>query len=159
MRTIVVPIQKNRTGDSSDRANYRPISLATTAAKVLDSVLNANLIKIVHLHDAQFGFRAGLSTESAILSLKHAVGYYTARRTPVYACFLDLSKAFDRVHYDLLWDKLGNAGVLGECISLLRFWYANQKNYVRWAGALSDEYKLECGVRQGGLSSPLLFNS
>nr|XP_034825569.1 uncharacterized protein LOC117983197 [Maniola hyperantus] len=29
---------------------------------------------------------------------------------------------------------------------------------VRWAGALSDEYTLDCGVRQGGLTSPLLFN-
>lgn len=50
MRTILVPILKNRTGDSSDRANYRPISLATTAAKELDSMLNANLAKIVDLH-------------------------------------------------------------------------------------------------------------
>lgn len=158
MRTIVVPVLKNKTGDSSDRSNYRPISLATTVAKVLDSLLNAEFTKIVDIHDAQFGFKAGLSTESAILSLKHAVGYYTARRTPVYACFLDLSKAFDLVAYNLLWNKLGSAGIPAEAVSLVKYWYANQKNHVRWAGALSDEYKLECGVRQGGLSSPLLFN-
>ncbi|XP_060810226.1 uncharacterized protein LOC132904315 [Amyelois transitella] len=29
---------------------------------------------------------------------------------------------------------------------------------VRWGGALSQPYRLECGVRQGGLSSPTLFN-
>ncbi|XP_047990777.1 uncharacterized protein LOC125229884 [Leguminivora glycinivorella] len=29
---------------------------------------------------------------------------------------------------------------------------------VRWAGAHSDVYRLDCGVRQGGLSSPRLFN-
>ncbi|CAK1598235.1 unnamed protein product [Parnassius mnemosyne] len=158
MRTIVVPILKNKTGDTSDKNNYRPISLATTTAKLLDSLLNSNLEKHVKLHDAQFGFRAELSTESAILSLKHTVNYYTKRRTPVYACFLDLSKAFDRVIYDRLWEKLGSAGVPMECISLLKFWYSNQKNQVRWAGTLSNEYRLQCGVRQGGLSSPLLFN-
>lgn len=158
MRTTVAPIVKNKTGDLSDKSNYRPISLATTTAKILDSLLNNTLSKYVQVHDAQFGFRPKLSTEFAILSLKHAVKYYTSRGTTVYACFLDLSKAFDLVVYDLLWDKLRDTGAPEECITLLRFWYANQKNHVRWAGALSEEYKMECGVRQGGLSSPLLFN-
>ncbi|XP_026316031.1 uncharacterized protein LOC113227355 [Hyposmocoma kahamanoa] len=41
------------------------------------------------LHDAQFGFKPGLSTESAIYCLKHTIRYYTDRRTPVFACFLE----------------------------------------------------------------------
>ncbi|KAJ0183310.1 hypothetical protein K1T71_001286 [Dendrolimus kikuchii] len=67
------------------------------------------------------------------------------RRTSVYACFLDLSKAFDLVAYDLLWNKLGDAGVPTDLVSILKFWYSNQTNQVRWAGTLSDEYRLECG--------------
>ncbi|KAJ8714409.1 hypothetical protein PYW07_002634 [Mythimna separata] len=158
MQTLVVPIVKNRTGDMADKANNRPISLATIIAKVLDSVLNSYFTKHIHLHDAQFGFRPGLSTETAIFSLKHTVKYYTDRRTPVYACFLDLSKAFDLVAYDVLWQKLAGTGVPSELVSLLRYWYLNQENRVKWAGGLSDASGLECGVRQGGLSSPLLFN-
>ncbi|XP_026325415.1 uncharacterized protein LOC113234330 [Hyposmocoma kahamanoa] len=117
MRTVVVPITKNKTGDVSDTANYRPISLATIMAKC-----------------------------------------YTNRKTPVYACFLDLSKAFDLVNYEILWSKLRDTSVPRECIELFRFWYQNQVNQVRWADAMSEEYRLECGVRQGGLSSPTLFN-
>jgi exonuclease III len=158
MKTIVVPVVKNRTGDLSDKNNYRPISLATTTAKILDSMLNSLLEKHLKLQDAQFGFRAGLSTESAILSLKHTVGYYTARKTPIYACFLDLSKAFDRVNYNILWRKLGETGMPSECVKIFEYWYLHQSNQVRWADEMSAEYKLECGVRQGGITSPKLFN-
>ncbi|KAL0851461.1 hypothetical protein ABMA28_007258 [Loxostege sticticalis] len=158
MKTIIVPIVKNRTGDISDRGNYRPISLATTVAKVLDSLLDPCLDKYLNLHDAQFGFRPGLSTESAILSLKHTVQYYTNRKTPVYACFLDLSKAFDLVSYDVLWRKMESRGIPAEILTIFRYWYANQLNFVKWSNKLSEAYRLECGVRQGGLSSPKLFN-
>lgn len=157
MRTTVVPIIKNKTGDVSDKNNYRPISLATIAAKVLDSLLDSHLDKALHLHDAQFGFRTGVSTESAIFSLKHTVRYYTDRKTPVYACFLDLSKAFDRVSYQLLWSKLEKV-LPPEIVNLFKYWYSNQLNSVRWSKGVSEMYRLECGVRQGGLTSPKLFN-
>ncbi|CAG9094257.1 unnamed protein product [Plutella xylostella] len=157
MKTIVVPVVKNRTGDLSDSNNYRPISLATVIAKVLDSLLNKHLDKCLRLHSGQFGFRAGLSTESAIMCLKQTVQYYTSRKTPVYACFLDLSKAFDRVSFDILWDKLAKE-MPQELVSVFRYWYDNQVNTVRWSNSSSGEYRLGCGVRQGGLSSPKLFN-
>lgn len=158
MRTVVVPILKNKTGDVSDKGNYRPISLATITAKVLDGVFERQLSKHLKIHDAQFGFRPQLSTECAILSLKHTVRYYTERSTPVYAAFLDLSRAFDLVRYDILWCKMREAGVPDAITNVFQYWYGHQTNYVRWANELSEEYRLECGVRQGGLTSPALFN-
>lgn len=158
MRTVVVPIIKNKTGDNSDKCNYRPISLATTTAKILDGLLERQLNEHLILNDAQFGFRPGLSTECAIMSLKQTVRYYTDRNTPVYAAFLDLSKAFDLVRYDILWQKLHSTGVSGEVINIFKYWYDHQTNRVKWLGEFSDEYGLECGVRQGGLTSPSLFN-
>lgn len=158
MRTIVVPIVKSKTGDTSDKDNYRPISLATVAAKVLDCVFERRISGQLRPHHSQFGFRAGLSTETAILALKHTVRYYTNRNTPVYAAFLDLSKAFDLVNYNILWAKLRKKGIPDELVNVLEYWYDNQINQVRWSGALSGGYGLECGVRQGGLTSPALFS-
>ncbi|PZC82751.1 hypothetical protein B5X24_HaOG209849 [Helicoverpa armigera] len=158
LRTIVVPILKNKTGDISDPANYRPISLATIIAKILDSLLDNRLDNWLSIHDAQFGFKPRLSTESAIYGLKQTVQYYVDRGTPVYACFLDLSRAFDLVSYDVLWEKLREVGVPSEVVCLFKYWYSNQTNQIRWQNSLSEEYRLECGVRQGGISSPKLFN-
>ncbi|XP_063361861.1 uncharacterized protein LOC134650858 [Cydia amplana] len=70
----------------------------------------------------------------------------------------DLSKAFDLVNYDLLWQKLDETNFPRELTRIFRYWYASQRNSVRWGNFLSDEYGLDCGVRQGGLSSPKLFN-
>lgn len=41
---------------------------------------------------------------------------------------------------------------------MLRYWYGNQTNNVKWGDSTSSDYRLECGVRQGGLTSPDLFN-
>ncbi|CAG9131897.1 unnamed protein product [Plutella xylostella] len=156
--TVVVPVAKNKTGDLGSAGNYRPISLGTILGKVLERLLQPELVGKLDISDAQFGFRPGLSTDSAILSLKHTVKYYTDRSTSVYACFLDLSKAFDLVNYNILWNKLSSSDVPNDVISLLRYWYGNQTNCVRWGDATSNEYRLDCGVRQGGLTSPDLFN-
>lgn len=158
MRTVVVPVVKRSVEDLSNKTNYRPISLATVIAKVFDGLLNKQLQMVVALQDTQFGFRAGLSTEDAILSLKHTVNYYVGRKTPIYACFLDLSRAFDLVSYDKLWTKLGDAGVSPDVVAIFSYWYNNQVNSVRWGSTHSDDYSLKCGVRQGGLTSPSLFN-
>ena len=43
------------------------------------------------------------STDKCIFTLKSVMKYYTQQSTPVYSCFLDASKAFDRVnHWKLL---------------------------------------------------------
>ncbi|XP_059045272.1 uncharacterized protein LOC131841057 [Achroia grisella] len=158
MRTIVVPIVKNKNGDLSNKDNYRPISLATIAAKVLDGILERRICKYFKCHDAQFGFQPGLSTETAIMALKKTVRYYTDRSTPVHAAFLDLSRAFDLVDYKILWSKMRRLAVPDELVNLFKYWYDHQINQVKWSGSFSEEYTLACGVRQGGLSSPALFS-
>ncbi|XP_026328610.1 uncharacterized protein LOC113236665 [Hyposmocoma kahamanoa] len=67
MKTIVVPIVKNKTGDVSDKSNYRPLSLATVVAKVLDELLGGVLKKHIIIQE-EFGFKPNLSTESAIFA-------------------------------------------------------------------------------------------
>lgn len=46
MGIVVVPLVKNETGDVSDIANYRRISLATVTAKALDGLFNGHLSRI-----------------------------------------------------------------------------------------------------------------
>ena len=73
-------------------------------------------------------------------------------------CFLDASKAFDRVKYSVLFNKLTRRGVPGYIVKLLSYWYAKQTMRVRWEDCISSPFHVSNGVRQGGILSPYLFN-
>ena len=86
------------------------------------------------------------------------MNYYTSHGSPVYACFLDASKAFDRVCHSTLFRILTDRGVPPPYLKLLLRWYRSQKMGVRWANSESDPFYVRNGVRQGGNLSPMLFN-
>ena len=76
----------------------------------------------------------------------------------MFVCFLDASKAFDRVNHNVLFGKLKRRGIPGFIVRLLAFWYTNQKMCIRWGNVYSNEFTVSNGVRQGGILSPMLFN-
>ena len=77
----------------------------------------------------------------------------------VFTCFLDASKAFDRVNDRILFTKLGNRGTTQYIIRILSFWYANQQMCIRWGGTYSTSFNVSNGVRQGSILSPVNLNA
>ena len=66
MKTAFVPIIKIKSGNSSDKANYRPIALVTACSKIFESCLLIMLKKYLHTHDQQFGFKGQHATDMCI---------------------------------------------------------------------------------------------
>ena len=66
-------------------------------------------------------------------------------------CFLDASKAFDRVKHSVLFNKLTRRGVPGYIVKLLSYWYAKQTMRVRWGDCISSPFSVSNRVRQGGM--------
>lgn len=156
--SLLVPLVKDKSGLLDDTSNYRAIALSTTISKVLELILLERLEPYLYTSDAQFGFKSGHSTTEATYVLKETVNYYTKLGSPVYACFLDATKAFDRVCHSKLFKILSERGVPSAYIKLLLSWYRNQKMGIKWSNCVSDSFSVENGVRQGGNLSPLLFN-
>ena len=73
-------------------------------------------------------------------------------------CFMDASKAFDRVNHWTLFKKLIDSGTPLIFVRIIMQWYATQKACVRWGSVVSDNFLITNGVRQGGILSPLFFN-
>ena len=84
--------------------------------------------------------------------------HYSQARSNVYACFLDIRKAFDSVDHNILIHKMQLMGIPDCLVNVIKFWYGNQFAQVRYQNTLSNEWKINNGVRQGGVLSGLLFN-
>ena len=79
--------------------------------------------------------------------------------TPLYLCFIDLTKACDSVDQTLLWDVLPRFGVPPRMLAVIRQFYDGLQACVRLDDAeCSDKFDVEQGLRQGCVLAPLLFN-
>ena len=89
--------------------------------------------------------------------LKNTVSRYIHRRSTVFGCFLDASKAFDLVNHDTLFQHLVDRKLPLPLTLMLLSWYRSQRMQVRWGQALSGKFPVSNGVRQGGVLFPILF--
>ena len=119
------------------------------------------LYRISHFRETwpnQFGFKPSLGTDTCIYVLKEMVDKYESLNGGMYMCFLDASKAFDRVKHSVIVNKLTRRGVPGYNVKLLSYWYAKQTMRVRWGDCISSPFRVSNGVRQGCILPPYLFN-
>ena len=112
----------------------------------------------VNTNPNQFGFKRKHGTDQCIYVLKEIFNLYRRLNGSVFVCFLDASKAFDRVNHRTLFKQLGARGVPGYILRILIYWYKNQDMCIRWGDAYSAKFKVTNGVRQGGILSPCIFN-
>jgi len=107
--------------------------------------------------DLQFGFKKKTGCNSAIYTVKSVVEYYTKHGSTVNVCLLDMSKAFDKVNHYGLYLKLMKRNIPQRFLMVLINWYSKCYAAVRWNGVFSRVFDISCGVRQGGVLSPILF--
>jgi hypothetical protein len=71
--------------------------------------------------------------------------------------FIDLSRAFDTISHDILFDKLKFYGVRGITLEWMKDYLANRKQFVVYNNAESKHDTLTVGIPQGSILGPLLF--
>ena len=73
---------------------------------------------------------------------------------PIWCASLDLRKAFDRIEYNALFDALQVQGVPHAYLKFIVSLYHDQVGLVQ-----GKQFPIKCGVKQGDVQSPLLFNA
>ena len=153
---VMQPIPKPKK-DASVSDNYRSIALAPTLRKVFEWCILIKFHGAFATSSLQFGFKPGVSTDLCTGLIKNVTARYCYNGSPVYGCFLDASKAFDRVDHGLLFKKLLQRDLPPTVVKTLFKWYTDQLVSVLWDKTDSEPFSIANGVCQGGLLSPILF--
>ena len=155
----VIPIFKKN--DPTLFTNYRPISLLPVISKVLERIMNNQLLMYFTntklLSDSQYGFRPHHSTEYAALEIVDRITTHLDNNQLPISIFLDLSKAFDTLDHTILLKKLEHYGLEPSALQLLKSYLTNREQFVKIDDIKSNVLPINTGVPQGSILGPLLF--
>ena len=156
----IIPIYKK--GEPTDLSNYKPISLLTTISKIFERVIYTQLQEYLNrnnlLAEQQYGFHPNHSTEYAAVKLVDYISNKMDDHKIPGTIFIDLSKAFDALSYDILLYKLKFYEISGVEYKLLSSYLSNRKQYVMFNNKNSEFTEIRTGVPQGSILGPLLFS-
>ncbi len=138
-KVIIVPLYKGK-GKREECNNYRGLSLLSVPGKIYGRILNERMMKITDksVGDEQEGFQKGRGCVDEIFAVKILVEKYLEKDRNLFAAFVDLEKAHDRVDRKGLWDTLRVYGVGGQLLEGIKFFYENASASVRVNGELSE---------------------
>ena len=131
---VVIPIYKGGRKDRQNPTSYRPISLTSCVARLMEKLLNTQILRYLQSHSLIFQHQSGfLPNHSTITQLCFLVQKWQMaidKGEHVQAAFLDLSKAYDRVGIPGLIGKLSALGFSRSSLSWLRSFLTNRKQCV-----------------------------
>ena len=157
LETWVKPLVKDKKGNVEDSNNYRGITITSVWSKIVDKLILNKLNNVIESNHAQFGFKRKLSTKMAVQVLVEVGNKFCNKGGSLFCGFVDIKKAFDRVQYKDIWNKMETLKVGKNIINMVKEQYKNQTKRVIWENEVSEQFKVEMGVMQGSSLSPCLF--
>ena len=155
----VIPLFKKN--DDEIMNNYRPISLLPVFSKIFEKVVQTQLYEYLKnnnlLFNSQHGFRENHSTESTVIELVDYLKIQIDNKHIPMCLFLDLSKAFDTINFDILLIKLQHLGINNMALNWFKNYLTNRKQFVTYNEVDSTLLETKTGVPQGSVLGPLLF--
>ena len=158
-----IPLYKGKSTCSLDPNNYRGITLLTALNKVFEMVI-WNRMKDWWkeeriISNLQGACKTGMSCVHSALVLQETIAVGLDARKKVFVAYFDVAKAFDSVWIDGLFYNLHKMGIRGRVWRLLYQTYQDFWCKVRIGGTMSDWYRMQCGIHQGGFLSLLKYTA
>ena len=155
----VVPIHKKKS--KSIPNNYRPVSLLCILSKVMESIINCQIMNHLEAHHVlsaqQFGFRRGLGTSDLLTRLQHEWSCALAQGGEVHVLAADIAGAFDKVSHCGVLHKAKCYGLSGPLLAWLSSYLSGRHLQVVIGGQQSSLLPISAGVPQGSILGPTLF--
>ena len=150
--------------NKGDPIRYRPISLLNVFGKVLEAMIEKRLSIDIEagggLHANQYGFRRGRSTIGAMSEVvgiaREATRAASQHQSFCVLVTLDVKNAFNMARWSIIVEQLQSRwNVEGDLVRLVRSYLRDR---VLLVGGNRRRMALTCGVPQGSVLGPLLWN-
>ena len=156
----VIPIFKKK-GSKAEKENYRPVSNLKSASKVIELIVNKQVLNFFETNGlfpgSQHGFRGKRSTFSAVATMHEIWLKNHEKKEHQAISFLDLSAAFDTLSKDIFCQKLEVYGFNETSVNWFRSYLSNRFQCVIIGSHISDPVLLSVGSPQGAILSPTVF--
>ena len=135
--------------------HIRAITLSNVIFKLCEVIVLNKYRSNLLTSDMQFSYKKNSSTKSCTFVVQEVISYFNNSNSDVIVTMLDASKAFDRIHFPTLFNKLRHQKICPIVLRLVLYMYTNQQVRVRWNGTVSRDFMATNGIKQGGILSPL----
>ena len=152
-----MPLVKDNLGDITVSSNYRAIAGGSLLLKMLDIVVLQLEGDKLNFDQMQFAYQAKSSTTMCSWTATAVIEHFNRNGSAVYGAAMDMSKAFDLVEWGNLFRTLVEKKVEPIFMRLMMYIYKNQQCNVKWCEQYSTRFTVTNGVRQGAVSSAILF--
>ena len=152
-KSRLIPLNKSHPHIPGPK-DFRPIVVASPMIKLLEARLLPKIRDYLKksLYRGQIGFTPGLGTSVNIFRLAQKYANLSTKKEKGYALFLDFRSAYNKVLHSKLYKRLEKVLSVEE-IQLIKAIYSRQSISMN-----NEQFTPNCGVAQGSLISPGLFN-
>ena len=156
-------VSVHRSGSFSSFDNYRPISVLPVLSKVIEKLVQRQLMEFLDkkklLSKFQFGFRPRLSTELAATCLLDEIRKSVDQGKMVRATFIDLTSAKPSILYAIQTYVRNFLSMESKRVELSWFtdYHFHRSAAVSYGKSSSKIADIQTGVPQGYIFGPMLF--
>ena len=159
---ILGPLHKSDV--KTDCNNFRGICVSSNIGKLFKSILRFRLEEKCRdenlIPPEQCSGRSKARTSDHLMVFKHIITKYVKNeKKTLYACFFDLSKAYDKTNrLKLFYYLISEYKIGGKFLNILQNIYTSNKMYIKLDQGLTQPFETTIGVFQGCNLSNILFN-
>ena len=91
---VIVPLLKDKMGDTGCSDNYRSIALSSILLKIFDWIVILLFGKSLGMDDLEFSYQKDCSTTMCTWLVVESISYFLRNGNEVFSCFMDMKKAY-----------------------------------------------------------------
>lgn len=158
--SVVMPLYKGK-GEKSQPTSYRPISLSSCIGKILEKIVQGQLVAYLNehnlIHQNQHGFTTGRSTVTNMLTCDAQIAdIIDSGHSYDIICF-DFMKAFDKASHICVTSALARIGVTGSAFGWFSSFLTGRTQQVKVGQCYSSVVNVTSGIIQGSCLGPVLY--